>query len=94
MELALKPEQGLDLPGELLASGADADDLLEPGRMSVSVERVVAAAWAESIPCGCIPVLGSGNGGWRFDHVQGGGLDCLADFGERFVHITDTNRNT
>jgi hypothetical protein len=49
MELALRPEQGLDLAGELLAGVADADDLLEPGRMSVSVERVVAAALAESM---------------------------------------------
>jgi hypothetical protein len=48
-ELALRPEQGLDLAGELLAGVADADDLLEPGRMSVSVERVVAAALAESM---------------------------------------------
>jgi hypothetical protein len=31
MELALRPEQGLDLAGELLASVADADDLLERG---------------------------------------------------------------
>jgi hypothetical protein len=45
MELALSPEQGLDLAGELLDGVAHAGDLLEPGRMSVSVERVVAAAW-------------------------------------------------
>jgi len=49
MELALSPEQGLDLAGELLDGVAHADDLLEPGRMSVSVERVVAAALAESM---------------------------------------------
>jgi hypothetical protein len=49
MELALRPEQCLDLAGELLAGDADAGDLLEPGRMSVSVERVVAAALAESM---------------------------------------------